>query len=199
MKPSELQKKEFRRSIDEIHPFGYQCWSEIEPLLYLKELDKNDFFSKVGDATRDLGFISSGILRIYYLDEKGREWNKHFLQENDFVASSISPDKNSITNIQALTKSTILCISYFELKRLASKCNEINLFIQKLTFSYLEQKQFREIGLLSEEAMNNYLAFRKIYAKLEDEIPHYHIASYLGITPTQLSRLRKKIGTHQHM
>ena len=193
MKPTENKIREFKKSIDEIHQLGNECWLELEPLIYTKELEKNDYFSKEGQLTRDLGFVCNGILRIYYLNDKGEEWNKHFLQKNDFVASSISPEKKSITNIQALTETTILCAPYTELVKLSTKYKEINLVIQKLTFSYLEQKQEREISLLSEEAMNNYLSFRNSYPDLENKIQHYHIASYLGITPTQLSRLRKKI------
>ncbi len=199
MKPTEKHKIQIRKSIDNIYRIGNKCWSEIEPLIYIKELDKNDYFSKEGQFTRDLGFVFKGILRIYYLNNKGEEWNKNFLQENDFVASSISPDKKSITNIQALTKTIILCIPYFELAKLSTKYKELNSFIQKLIFSYLEQKQDREIRLLSEDATNNYLNFIKNYPDLENKIQHYHIASYLGITPTQLSRLRKKLYTHQQM
>ena len=80
-----------------------------------------------------------------------------------------------------------------ELMKVSVKFKEVSSFIQKLTFEYLEQKQDREIRLLSEEAMANYLLFRKMFPKLENNIQHYHIASYLGITPTQLSRLRKKL------
>ena len=182
-----------RAATDNIHPLGNECWSEIEPLIYLKEFGKNEYYSKEGQFTRDLGFIVSGILRIFYLNDKGEEWNKHFLQENNFIASSISPDKKSITYIQALSNTLILSISYEKLIKIANKYQQINTFIQKLTFEYLEQKQEREIRLLSEEALNNYLIFQKDFPNLENKIPHYHIASYLGITPTQLSRLRKKI------
>jgi len=193
MKPTDIHKIELKKSIDEIHQLGNKCWSEIEPLIYIKELEKKNYFSKEGQSTRDLGFIFNGILRIFYLNDKGEEWNKHFLRENDFVASSISPEKKSITNIQALTKATILCIPYSEIVRISKTYNEISSFIQELTFSYLEQKQDREISLLSEGAMNNYLSLKKSYPDLENKIQHYHIASYLGITPTQLSRLRKKL------
>ncbi len=184
---------QLKTAIENIHPLGEKCWSEIEPLIYIKEFDKNEYYSKEGELTKDLGFIYKGILRIFYLNSKGEEWNKHFLQKNDFVASSISPEKKSITNIQALTKAQVLCIPYTELMKIASNHKQINVFIQKLTFEYLEQKQEREIRLLSEEALSNYLMFRRNSPGLEDKIPHYHIASYLGITPTQLSRLRKKI------
>ncbi|NOX45994.1 MAG: hypothetical protein GXO89_03330, partial [Chlorobi bacterium] len=85
MKPTEKHKIQIRQSIDNIYRIGNECWSELEPLIYIKELDKNDYFSKEGQSTKDLGFIFNGILRIYYLNEKGEEWNKHFLVENDFV------------------------------------------------------------------------------------------------------------------
>jgi len=199
MKPTDKYKIQIRKSVDNTYPLGDECWCKIEPLIYIKELSKNEYFSKEGQSTRELGFIIDGILRIYYLNGKGEEWNKQFLLRNDFVASSISPEKKSITNIQALAETIIVCIPYLELTRISNKYSEIKSFIQKLTFSYLEQKQEREIRLLSENAMNNYLTFKKAYPDLENKIQHYHIASYLGITPTQLSRLRKKMDTHQHM
>jgi len=199
MEPTEKQKKQFRNALDEIHPLSNDCWGEIEHFFYVSELSQKEYFSKEGQLIRELGFILDGILRIYYLNSKGEEWNKHFLQKNDFVASSVSPQKKSITNIQALTKTTILCIPYFELEKIAIQYKELTLFIKKLAFSYLEQKQVREISLLSEDATSNYLNFVKNYPDFENKIQHYHIASYLGITPTQLSRLRKKLNTHQHL
>ena len=189
---------ELKKSFDKIQQITDDCWAEISSLTYRIELNKNEHYSRIGESIKDLGWISDGILRIYYLNEKGEEWNKHFLQKGDFVASSISPKKKSITNIQALTESTILCISYYELMKLSSKYKEISLFIQKLTSSYLEQKQLREIRLLSENSLNNYLYFKEVYPDLENKIQHYNIARYLGITPTQLSRIRKKL-SHQQM
>ncbi len=199
MNLTDEHKIQLRNSTDRVYPLGNECWSEIEPLIYTKELDKNEYFSKEGQLTRELGLISNGILRVFYLNEKGEEWNKLFLQKDDFVAAGISPEKESIINIQALSKTLILCIPYAELIKISTRHKEINSFIQKLTFAYLEQKQVREIRLLSEEAMSNYLMFRNTFPDLENKIPQYHIASYLGITPTQLSRLKKKMNAHQHM
>ena len=196
-------KIQLRTAMDSIHLLGDDCWFEIAPHIYLKELEKNEHFSSEGQPIKDLGFIINGVMRIYYLNDKGEEWNKNFLQENDFVASSVSPEKKSITNIQALSKVLILNIPYVELMRVATKYKQVNMFIQKLTFEYLEQKQAREIRFLSEEAKSNYLKFKEQFPKLENKIQQYHIASYLGITPTQLSRLRKKkqkkVNVYQHM
>jgi len=199
IKATDIQIQQLKKAITDINSLGSDCWAEIEPLVYVKKLAKNDYFSKVGQLTNDFACVVNGILRNYYIDDKGAEWNKCFFQENNIFTSSIPPEKPAITFIQALTKTTIVCISYRKLLSLTAKYNEINLLIQKLSFAYLEQKQKREISLLTEEATQNYLTFQKTYPNLEGQIQHYHIASYLGITPTQLSRLRKKIDNNQHM
>lgn len=199
MKPTDRQIDKLKTSINNIYPFCNECWAEIVDSIELKEYEKNEYFSEEGEKVKCLGFILNGILRIFYLSNKGEEWNKYFLREGNFVASSILLKEKSITNIQALTKTYILCIPYAKFSELSSKYQEINSFVQKLTFSYLEQKQNREITLLSEDALTSYLSFKQIFPNLENEIQQYHIASYLGITPTQLSRVRQKIDSYQHM
>ena len=187
-----------REAINKVYPISNDCWNEIKSLASLSEINKGEYFSRKGEKAKGLGIILKGVFRIYYLDDNGNEWNKHFLQKNNFIASSISPEKYSITNIQALTDAEIVFLSFPKLVTLSEKHNDLLIFIQKLTFSYLEQKQEREINLLSETALNKYLTFKKDFPKLENKIQHFHIASYLGITPTQLSRVRKKI-SHQQM
>lgn len=165
-------------------------------MVYVKQINEKGFFSKEGDYVKEIGLVYSGFLRIFYLKEDGKEWNKHFLQKNDFVASCISPDKKSVTNIQALENSCLLCVPYIEVMKLAETFPELNVFIQKLMFSYIQQKQEREVSLLTGDAQSNYESFRRSYPGLENKIKHYHIASYLGVTPTQLSRIRKS-GNYQ--
>jgi CRP-like cAMP-binding protein len=199
MQPTEEQKEQFKKAINEIFSIGDQCWLEIQELIYLKQLDKKDYFSNEGQKAKDFCFILSGIFRIFYANSKGEEWNKYFLQKGNFVSASISPEHTSISNVQALTKCNILCIAYSELIRISKTHKQIKEFIQKLTFTYLEQKHRREITLLSQNAINKYLFFKREFPNLENKIQHYHIASYLGITPTQLSRLRKKHISDQQM
>jgi len=199
MNPKDNDKIRFRTSIDDVYPLGAECWSEIDPLIYCKELGKNEYFSREGQINGEFGFLQNGILRIFYLNDRGEEWNKHFLQRGDFVAASISPEKKSVTNIQALSKTRISCIPYAELLELSVRYKTLGRFLQKLTFEYLEKKQAREIRLLSEDSLSNYRMFKTTFPGLEPKIQQYHIASYLGITPTQLSRLRKKMKPNQHM
>lgn len=196
MNPSPKEIESIRTAVNAIHLIGKNCLDELETLFYIKELNEGDHFSYENQSLLEFGLVLEGVLRIYYLTENGEEWNKHFLQQNDFIASSLSPYNPSVTNIQSLTNTRLLCVSYEKLMMLSNKYTEISVFLQKLTFLYLEQKQHREIRLLSNEATENYLYFIEEFPNLENSIPHYHIARYLGISPTQLSRIRKKLNLH---
>ena len=182
-----------RKKLNEFSSFSDRCFKEIEKIVQIETLKEKDYFSRTGDFAKHLCLVQSGILRIFFLDENGQEWNKHFMQVGDFVAASVAPDKPAITNIQALSETYLIKLPLAELKLLAINYPTIEAFIQKLSFSYLSQKQDREISLLSNQAMQNYLDFQSKFPMLENKISHYHIASYLGITPIQLSRLRKKL------
>jgi CRP-like cAMP-binding protein len=85
----------------------------------LKEFDKDKYFSREGEKAK--GLLLKGVCRIYYLDDNGNEWNKHFLQKNNFIASSISLEKHSITNIQALTDTEMIFLSLPKLLELSKK------------------------------------------------------------------------------
>lgn len=195
---TEEKIKILKKAIFEVSPISNDCWNEIKSIAHLMLLDKGKHFSREGERSKRLGFILKGVCRIYYVDDDGNEWNKNFLQKDSFIASSTSLQKSSIINIQALDDMEIVFLSFPELLALSKIYNELLLFIQNLSFVYIEQKQEREINLLSKNAVNNYLTFKRDFPELENKIQHFHIASYLGITPTQLSRVRKKLG-HQQM
>ena len=180
------------RKLKQACSLSEQCITALVKSVNEVKLTDKEHFSRCGDSVKNLCFVKSGILRVYYLDENGQEWNKHFMQAGDFVASSISPEKTAITNIQALSDVELIKIPYTKLIELSSTYPEIDAFIQRLSFNYLSQKQDREISLLSKQAKHNYKEFRIAYPDLENKISYYHIASYLGITPVQLSRLRKE-------
>ncbi|MDD5170437.1 MAG: Crp/Fnr family transcriptional regulator [Syntrophales bacterium] len=185
--------RQLKRTIDRLYPLGKECGTGWESDLYYKKLNKNEYFSREDQSVKELGFVCKGILRIFYLSENGEDHNKHFLVENDFVAASIDPDKESISNIQALAATTLICISYPKYLELQDRCKPFNRFFQKLILDYLDQKQEKEMQFLSNTAVDNYRYFQKKFPDLENKMPHYHVASYLGITPTQLSRIRRRI------
>lgn len=183
---------QLKKAIDAIHPIGDDCFAMLKEIARYRMLGGNDYFSREGDFNEEFGFVIDGILRIFYLSEGGQEHNKHFLHQNSFVAASIKSDQRSITNIQALSPTKLICIKFSSFVSLMNKQRQLSDFMQKLIENYLEEKQKREIQLLSKTAEENYYIFRDNNAALYGKIPYYHIASYLGVTPTQLSRIRRK-------
>jgi len=191
---------QFKEAIDAIHPIGSECFNKIMEISEYSNLESKDYFSKSGDLYDVFGFVVSGGLRVFYLSEDGKENNKHFLLENSFISASISPEKKSITSIQALLSTQLICLKYSSLIALTRKYSQLSEFRQKLIEYYLEGKQKREIQLLSQTAEESYSLFLAQHPKLQEKISQYHIASYLGVTPTQLSRIRSKIKlNNQHM
>lgn len=175
-----------------LQPLGIPCLQAIQQVGYFKELSAAAFFSKEGQCSKEIAVVNTGLLRIFYVDEAGREWNKAFLQTDDFLMANPNITEKSQVNIQTLETCQLYCISLKDYKLLTQQFPKLKDMFQQLLLEYLSKKQNREIALLTKNARQRYASFLKEFPDLEDRIPHYHIASYLGITPTQLSRIRKK-------
>ncbi len=159
-----------------------------------KEIAKGECFITEGDYGDSFAFIKSGLLRSYYISPKGEEYNKHFFLADNFVAplTSLVLHEPSPVYIGALESTKIMVANYKDLEKLYNAHLELNFLGRKLVeFAWIE-KERRETQLIMLEAKDRYKAFLKEYPGLEQRIPQYHVASYLGITPVQLSRIRAK-------
>ncbi len=194
-----IYKEKLRNRIDKIHPLKEECWNELEKFWTLYKINRYDYYSKEGETFKQLSFLCSGILRAYYTDDMGNEWNEHFFMENEFVTSGVSPEVKNVTNIQSLSESAILSIPFRKLIEISNKYPEINVFVQKMSFKCLENRQKREFIFQSNDATNRYTLFKQTFSDLETKIPDFHIASYIGTSPTQLSRIKKKLKMQLHM
>jgi CRP-like cAMP-binding protein len=171
-------------------------WEMLAPLLRLKRLEKGDFVVKEGQYYDHEVFVLSGIIRGYYAAYDGQEANVIFLVGPDTAAhwASRTVDGKSIISYQALKPTVIAEVDNKKFEALIQQFPDIREFAFGVVFKGLQYKTLRERQLLTTSAEARYLAFRDLYPTLEAEIPHYHIASYLGITPVQLSRIRGKHG-----
>lgn len=185
-----------KNKVNEICPVSNAFVDEFLQIFKLEKFDKNDYYSRKGAFSEKVSFVCKGVFRIFYTNNSGDEWNKHFVIENEFISGSISKEKKSTTNVQALTTVVCLTTSREKLCRLSEKHEELNTVSQKLIHQIWEKEQEKEFLLLSNDAKARYLAFNRNFPELLSRIPHYHVASYLGITPTQLSRIRKENNTH---
>lgn len=168
----------------------------VKSLFKEKKYKKGDFFLEEGRICKYVGFVAKGLMR-YYINHDGEEKTYEFSQENEFVCNyeSFLPQKPSSKIIQALEDSDVLIISHADLQSLYANVREGERFgriaievvflqlLQDLSSFYTETPELR------------YERFLKNHADLQQRISQYHVASYVGVKPQSLSRIRKRIST----
>lgn len=161
-----------------------------------KFIAKGDLFIRAGEVPGKLGFIHRGLFRYYYIDSKGRESTKSFFEEQSFITSYSAMIKGigSYYAVEALEDSEVMVTGYSEWKELFEGYPEWNIFLIKLLEKGYIKKEAREREFLQCDAEERYRIFLNEYPRLENRVKQHLIASYLGITPVALSRIRKKMG-----
>ncbi len=158
-------------------------------------LTKDDYFSEAGKIAKQVGFILEGILRVCYYDNKGNDITKYFIDENNFVVDLDSFDNKipSSGYVQAVTTCKLIVFSKHDWEDISDTIVGWESIINKIIKKSLIQKIERRSPLVSEDATTRYLAFMETYPQLVNRIPLSYLASYLGITQSSLSRIRKSI------
>ena len=183
---------ELYQYFNSISPLQENTWEKVEELFIEQTLKKGDYFVNKGSIAKYIGFLKSGIIRAFYKNNQGVEYNKHFFVAHNLVGGYSSPVTSSPNKIvqQALSECTLLVANYSEIIKLYDHFPDFERVGRRLAELYFVNKEKREIEIVLLNADERYLIFQKEYPELEQQIPQYHIASYLGITPTQLSRIR---------
>lgn len=168
---------------------------ELESHGKRKTYTRKQVFVREGENANRIGIIKKGLFRYYYLTTKGKEFTKVFMKEGDIISSytSMVSGEKSYYTIEAIEVSEIIEISYYQWSKLRTSDSKWD----KLLIAFLEKgygiKEKREREFLLLDSENRYKAFLKEYPDIEKRVKQHMIASYLGITPIALSRIRKKI------
>lgn len=186
---------EFKEYLDEISILEKSTFQELQKCFKLKKLRKNEYFAREGEYAQQIGFLKKGIVRAFFLSKKGKEYSKQF-----FVAPSIIGAYTSLLTKQpnkiaqkTLTDCEVLVADFSKIEALYDKYQDLERLGRKIAEFYFLEKEQKEIEMALLDADKRYLILRKRFPTIENLIPQYYIASYLGISPTQLSRIRKKI------
>jgi len=156
------------------------------------KLSKGEFFVKNGQQNYRIGKLLKGILRGFTLNNEGEEITTHFFIENDLISGNYIPNIPATMNIQALEDCHISVANYKEIFSYVNNDNELTNVILTNFQKLNKQNNSRIEVLITGNALTKYKWFLSEYPNLLNRIPHYHIANFLGMTPTQLSRTRKK-------
>ena len=164
-----------------------------ESLHSTEVLNNGDFFLKSGRPCTKIGKLTKGVLRGFVYGIEGEEITTHFYQEGDMVVGSYIPNVDLSMTIQALSDCEISVADYSEVMSHVNKDPKITEIITREFQKLNKQLQSRLVSLLNLDSVEKYKLFLTDYPGLLNRIPHYYIAQYLGITPTQLSRARKQL------
>jgi len=169
-------------------------WNKLKRKLRYIKVNKNDYFIKSEDIPDKLAFIVQGIFRISYLTQSGNDNTLVFRDENKFLSaySSFLENVKSKYSFQALEDSILLYISLSDWVELCAEHICWQIITTKYSQILFVEKENRETELLSDDAETRYHNFTKNFPELSMRIPQFYIASYIGITPETLSRIRKK-------
>lgn len=161
----------------------------------IRNFKKGQYLLRMGEVCRHNYFVEKGLLRMYSVDDGGKEHVIQFAPENWIISdrSSLYFKEKSAYYIEAVESSEVVLLSpefFVELKNefpVAVATND--LLLQK----HILNLQKRVNSLLADTAEQRYLDFIQMYPDIMLRVPQWMVASYLGITPESLSRVRKEL------
>ena len=189
-----LQVADLREAVEHFCDLPDEVIRSFVALFSPQHLSAGEDFISQGEMGSKVAFLRKGLMRSYYLTPKGEEFNKHFFIAGSFFAplTSLVLEKPSPLYIGALEDSQLEVADYKAVEALCQNKPILNLLMRKIVELAWIGKEQRETQLVMLSASQRYDAFLEEFPDLERRIPQYHIASYLGITPVQLSRIRAR-------
>ena len=159
---------------------------------------KGEILARIGDDTRMAGIVLKGTLRCYYVDKDGNDITRGFAINGTMcMDEGFFGYDERICMWETLEESTVMLISVADARKLIRESEGMKDTWISLLEKGFRYKIYRENGFLTESATERYIHFKKLYPELASKIPQKHIATYLGITPESLSRIRNAMKEYE--
>lgn len=164
-------------------------------LLHPKNIKKKTFLQQAGEPCGFEAFIIKGCVKMFYIDENGFEVIIHFATENWWVGdiANFSGQKKSTLFLEALEDTDVLLISISDKEKLYEQVPKFERMFRLMIQKTHETMMNRLISTISRPAEERYLDFISKYPTIPQRVPQHLIASYLGISPEFLSKLKAKL------
>lgn len=182
----------FLKSIADI---SEETFKEIQKITKFKRVEAGTQIVKLDEVPTKIYMLVSGVIRCYISTESGKEFNKSFYLPTSFVGSltALLKGKPSILVFEALSDCKMYEVDYHKLMKLCNKKSKLKVLYTKILEVLYVKYEKRLVEMISMDATCRYLELRRQNPNIDELISQYHIASYLGITAVQLSRIKKKI------
>lgn len=191
--------EKFRQYLDSRISVSAEEWEKIKSVCTDRTLDKGDFLLKEGEVWRYAAIVFKGCIRTYRADQQGKIRILNFIIENGWAGDthSLQNGKPSVFNIDAIEPSEIVLINKEDFELLCKQIPQLNQMMNDNLKECLSISQGRIDLATYTSAEEKYRSFSSYHPELLLRVPQYMIASYLGITPESLSRIRKKLAKEQ--
>lgn len=194
-----------KNAFDRYSPTRGDSFSELFNIAKIKKLNRGEVLLDVGRTSKYIYVLYQGIVVSSFFCKNGEQYHKNIFLEGNFVGSTVSALTNKPSNfeLEIIENAILIRFNYDEYKTIINKYTDLkDFYIAYLEKNWIIDKEKREIDIVMKDAYKRYLDFIQSYPDIEKRVPLHYIASHLGITPTQLSRIRKKVKenrSNQHM
>lgn len=189
-----------KKTLDSYYPISDTTWKEFQNICIIKEIKKNEFAFDIYDKVDVISFVYKGLFRTFSFNEKGEEYTKNFFWETRFYGPMVYLLHHKPLNaaVQALEDSIVVDIKHNEYRKLLEKYDDLKMYhIFYLEKHWMLQKDDISSSIVLQNAQQRYLKFNEEFKHILTRLSQYHIASYLGISPTHLSRIKKSLKSHR--
>lgn len=183
--------EQLRKHIEEVTPLSDEEFEHVKTFFTTKRVRKNQYLIHEGDEVKHEFLVMSGIFKVFYVDEDGKEHILQFAQENWWMSDYVGyfKQKPATMFVECLEEGEVLCTTLHGREKLSADLHKMEHFFRvKLTNGYVALQQ-RIALLLSSTPQQRYEAFSTLYPDLLQRIPKKLIAEYLGVSRETLSRL----------
>jgi CRP-like cAMP-binding protein len=188
------------KDFEDILPLTAEEVALIESKITKSNIKRKGLILKEGDICKHYTFVIKGCFKMYGIDDKGYSHNIQFAAEGDWIADigSFYTQTASKLYIEAIEDSEIYQINQPDLYGLFIEVHKVNRMFKVISENNFVEIQNRVLQNFSSTAEQRYLSFQQQYPHLKNRLPNTQIASYLGITPEFLSKIRKGLSRKTH-
>jgi CRP-like cAMP-binding protein len=166
----------------------------LEEKLTVQQLHKGDYLVRQGEVCRNVSFINFGLLRLFSIED-GKEICKGFVREDDYVSeyTSFLTQHPALENLEALEDCEVVNLSYINMQSLYKSNPVFEQFGRKIAEQLFIMLSTYNSSLLALTPEERYMIILDTQPEIIQRVPQYMIASYVGVSPEHLSRIRKKL------
>jgi CRP-like cAMP-binding protein len=186
------QNLKFLQGFGEISEASFK---KLEKLATFRKIPANTLLAEAGTIQKNVYMLVSGVISAYVNSESGKHFSKRLFTPISFVGALTAILKNEPTKVNyiTLTNCKIYELNFHDFKDLCRKEFEVGRLYEKALEQVFISYEERNLDLMTLNATESYIKLRKQIPDIDSLIPQYQIASYLNISPVQLSRIRKKL------